>query len=204
MRSGSSRLVQIPTRRHGHEPRRPAGRSGGRPRASTCAGPGERRDPVPWPDGVQGLLEHDLTARRSPTTAGTGPATSVAFGGAERLVLYKSIKDIIVLPDGFVYPEDLENALDHQLKAMIIKTPPAGSRRSSSCLRTTSALRTRYERDQRARTQLRPDRIGGCALSPGEDSRPDHTLKVKRDPVRRWAAAEAHRCRSVGGSIGRG
>ena len=49
---------------------------------------------------------------RSPTTAGTGPATSAISTTSGRLVLSGRSRDMIVLPNGFnVYPEDIENAL---------------------------------------------------------------------------------------------
>ena len=50
--------------------------------------------------------------RRSPRTAGTGPATSAISTRPGRLILSGRSKDMIVLPNGFnVYPEDIENAL---------------------------------------------------------------------------------------------
>ena len=73
-----------------------------------------RGDPVPRPDRVQRLLAATprRPPRRSPRTAGTGPATSAISTTAGRLILSGRTKDIIVLPNGFnVYPEDIENAL---------------------------------------------------------------------------------------------
>ena len=74
---------------------------------------------------------------------------------------------------------------------------PAGSRPSSS----PSTRRSRADRRRRpgidaavkaANATLGPNqRIAGWRLWPGEDFPRTHTLKIKRDPIRRWAAADA-------------
>jgi long-chain acyl-CoA synthetase len=117
---------------------------------------------------------------------------------AGRLVLSGRIKDIIVLPNGFnVYPEDLENALriagirdsvcletqPGRIEAIVLAPPdedPAATR-----ARLDAAVKS-------ANATLGPNqRIAAWRLWPEEDFPRTHTLKVKRDLVRRWAAVEA-------------
>ena len=117
---------------------------------------------------------------------------------AGRLVLSGRKKDIIVLPNGFnVYPEDLENALR------------IAGIRDSVCLETRpgrieaivlapadedpAATRDRIEAAVKAaNATLGPSqRMADWRLWPEEDFPRTHTLKVKRDMVRRWAAVEA-------------
>ena len=120
------------------------------------------------------------------------------FDDAGRLVLSGRIKDIIVLPNGFnVYPEDLENALRIAglKEAVVVETQP-GRIEAVVVLppdEEADALRTRVEGAiKAANARLGPNqRIVGWRLWPGEDFPRTHTLKVKRDPVRRWAAADA-------------
>ena len=115
-----------------------------------------------------------------------------------RLVLSGRIKDIIVLPNGFnVYPEDLENALriaglreaiavetaPGRIEAIVVNDPdePADAFK----VRIDAAVKA-------ANASLGPNqRIAGWRTWPGEDFPRTHTLKVKRDPVRHWAAGDA-------------
>lgn len=116
---------------------------------------------------------------------------------AGRLVLSGRIKDIIVLPNGFnVYPEDIENALriaglrdavvvetqPGRIEAIVLEDPDA----------TPEAFRSRIDASVRAaNAALGPNqRIAGWRAWPAEDFPRTHTLKIKRDPVRHWAASD--------------
>jgi long-chain acyl-CoA synthetase len=126
----------------------------------------------------------------------TGDLGHLDDGG--RLVLSGRIKDIIVLPNGFnVYPEDIENALriaglrdtvvvetkPGRIEAVILADPDA----------EPGAFRTRIETAIKAANgTLGPNqRVAGFRTWPTEDFPRTHTLKIKRDPVRRWAASDA-------------
>ena len=120
------------------------------------------------------------------------------FDDAGRLVLSGRIKDIIVLPNGFnVYPEDIENALRVAgvREAVVVETEPG--RIEAVVLTPTdedpAAFRARIAAAVKtANASLGPNqRIAGWRAWPGEDFPRTHTLKVKRDPVRRWAASDA-------------
>ena len=120
------------------------------------------------------------------------------FDEAGRLILSGRIKDIIVLPNGFnVYPEDLENALRVAglRESVVVETAPGrieavviGDREGSS-----DDQRARLDAAVRAaNASLGPNqRIAGWRIWPEEDFPRTHTLKVKREPVRRWAADDA-------------
>ncbi len=117
---------------------------------------------------------------------------------AGRLVLSGRIKDMIVLPNGFnVYPEDIENALRVAgvREAVVVETEPG--RIEAVVLTPTdedpAAFRARIATAVKtANASLGPNqRIAGWRAWPGEDFPRTHTLKVKRDPVRRWAASDA-------------
>ena len=119
---------------------------------------------------------------------------------AGRLVLSGRTKDRIVLPNGFkVYPEDIENALRIAgiRDAIVVETEPgrieavvllsgAGARDAAAAKRIVdTAVRA-------ANAELGPQqRIAGWRLWPEEDFPRTHTLKIRRDPVRDWAAAPA-------------
>ena len=120
------------------------------------------------------------------------------FDEAGRLILSGRIKDIIVLPNGFnVYPEDLENALRVAglRESVVVETAPGrieavviGDREGSS-----DDQRARLDAAVRAaNASLGPNqRVAGWRIWPEEDFPRTHTLKVKREPVRRWAADDA-------------
>jgi long-chain acyl-CoA synthetase len=115
-----------------------------------------------------------------------------------RLVLSGRIKDMIVLPNGFnVYPEDIENALRiAELRdAVVIETTPGRIEAVALALdgEDPAATRSRVEAAVKAaNATLGPNqRIAGWRLWPGEDFPRTHTLKIKRDPIRRWAAADS-------------
>jgi long-chain acyl-CoA synthetase len=115
-----------------------------------------------------------------------------------RLVLSGRIKDIIVLPNGFnVYPEDIENALRIAGLRDAIAVETAPGRIEAVVLglegEEPDALRERVAAAVKAaNATLGPNqRVAGWRLWPTEDFPRTHTLKIKRDPIRRWAAADA-------------
>jgi long-chain acyl-CoA synthetase len=123
-----------------------------------------------------------------------------------RLVLSGRTKDRIVLPNGFkVYPEDLENALRNAglREAIVVETEPgrieavvldprrapltAGggdTDRSDDEVKATIDAAVRAANDVLGPNQ----RIAGWRFWPDDDFPRTHTLKVKRDPIREWAA----------------
>jgi long-chain acyl-CoA synthetase len=115
-----------------------------------------------------------------------------------RLILSGRIKDIIVLPNGFnVYPEDIENALRIAglRESVVVETAPgrieavvlevADEDPSTTRARVDAAIKA-------ANATLGPNqRVAGWRLWPAEDFPRTHTLKIKRDPIRRWAAVDA-------------
>jgi long-chain acyl-CoA synthetase len=113
-----------------------------------------------------------------------------------RLILSGRIKDMIVLPNGFnVYPEDIENALRiAELRdAVVLETEPGRIEAIVLALdgEDTAATKARVDAAVKAaNATLGPNqRIAGWRLWPDEDFPRTHTLKIKRDPIRRWAAA---------------
>jgi long-chain acyl-CoA synthetase len=120
------------------------------------------------------------------------------FDDAGRLILSGRIKDIIVLPNGFnVYPEDIENALRiAELRdAVVVETEPGKIETVVLALdkEEPAATKTRVEAAVKAaNATLGPNqRIAGWRLWPEPDFPRTHTLKIKRDPIRRWAASDA-------------
>jgi long-chain acyl-CoA synthetase len=115
-----------------------------------------------------------------------------------RLILSGRIKDMIVLPNGFnVYPEDIENALRiAELRdAVVAETAPGRIEAVVLALadEEPAATRARVEAAVKAaNATLGPNqRIADWRLWPSEDFPRTHTLKIKRDPIRRWAASDA-------------
>jgi long-chain acyl-CoA synthetase len=115
-----------------------------------------------------------------------------------RLILSGRIKDMIVLPNGFnVYPEDIENALRiAELRdAIVVETAPGRIEAVVLALadEEPAATRARVEAAVKAaNATLGPNqRIADWRLWPSEDFPRTHTLKIKRDPIRRWAASDA-------------
>ncbi len=115
-----------------------------------------------------------------------------------RLVLSGRIKDIIVLPNGFnVYPEDIENALRvvGLRDAVVVETAPG--RIEAVVLgaegEDEAATRTRVDAAVKAaNATLGPNqRVASWRRWPDEDFPRTHTLKIKRDPIRRWTSTEA-------------
>jgi long-chain acyl-CoA synthetase len=129
---------------------------------------------------------------------------------AGRLVLSGRTKDRIVLPNGFkVYPEDLENALRNagirdsitletapgRIEAIILEAGVDGVPRPDAAAghhQDPAALSARVGAAIReANGVLGPQqRIAGWRLWPEDDFPRTHTLKVKRDLVRDWVAAD--------------
>ena len=133
------------------------------------------------------------------------------FDGQGRLILSGRTKDLIVLPNGFnVYPEDIENALRIAglRDSVVLETRPGRIEAillapSDSPIRQAGALdfdpaappaELRATIDaavKAANASLGPNQhIAGWRLWPESDFPRTHTLKVRRDPVRAWAAAE--------------
>ena len=132
---------------------------------------------------------------------------------AGRLILSGRIKDIIVLPNGFnVYPEDLENALriagirdsviletrPGRIEAIVLApgagvVPSNGGALAFDPALPPAELRATFDTALRAaNATLGPNqRIAGWRLWPEADFPRTHTLKVKRDRVRAWAAVDA-------------
>ncbi|HEU0236457.1 MAG TPA: AMP-binding protein [Candidatus Limnocylindrales bacterium] len=134
---------------------------------------------------------------------------------AGRLILAGRKKDIIVLPNGFnVYPEDLENALriagirdsvivetkPGRIEAVLLAPDTHGmpqggdipARGAQGPGDDPDATRARIDAAVKAaNATLGPNqRIAGWRLWPDEDFPRTHTLKVKRDRVRAWAAVD--------------
>jgi long-chain acyl-CoA synthetase len=115
-----------------------------------------------------------------------------------RLILSGRIKDMIVLPNGFnVYPEDIENALRiAELRdAVVLETEPGRIEAVVLALEGEEAAATKARVDaavKAANATLGPNqRIAGWRMWPDGDFPRTHTLKIKRDPIRRWAATGA-------------
>jgi long-chain acyl-CoA synthetase len=128
-----------------------------------------------------------------------------------RLILSGRKRDMIVLPNGFnVYPEDVENALriagirdsvvletqPGRIEAVILAPTGSAIPQPGEALRFDPAdppleLRARLDAAVKdANGRLGPNqRIAGWRLWPESDFPRTHTLKVRRDQVRRRAAA---------------
>jgi long-chain acyl-CoA synthetase len=133
---------------------------------------------------------------------------------AGHLVLMGRKKDIIVLPSGLnVYPEDIENALrtagvhdavvvetqPGRIEAIVLPpgeaTLPVPGEKSAGpapAIGDVAAVRARIDAAVRAanKTLAVHQRIVAWRLWPDADFPRTHTLKVKRDQVRRWAVVD--------------
>ncbi len=119
-----------------------------------------------------------------------------------RLILSGRTKDRIVLPNGFkVYPEDLENALrvagirdaivvetaPGRIEAVVVLAGVGASDEASAKPIVDAAVRA-------ANATLGPQqRIVGWRVWPEDDFPRTHTLKIRRDPIRAWAAVSSGR-----------
>jgi long-chain acyl-CoA synthetase len=110
-------------------------------------------------------------------------------------------KDIIVLPNGLnVYPEDIENALRMAgvRDSVVVETRPgrieaivlppmassdAGRATDPAAIREATAVAVKAANARLAAHQ----RVAGFRFWPEDDFPRTHTLKVKRDAIRRWA-----------------
>jgi long-chain acyl-CoA synthetase len=120
------------------------------------------------------------------------------FDDEGRLILSGRIKDMIVLPNGFnVYPEDIENALRiAELRdAVVVETAAGRIEAVVLALDSEEPAATKARVDsavKAANATLGPNqKIAGWRLWPTEDFPRTHTLKIKRDPIRRWASTDA-------------
>jgi long-chain acyl-CoA synthetase len=127
-----------------------------------------------------------------------------------RLILMGRTKDIIVLPNGLnVYPEDIENALRVAgvRDSVVVETKPGrieaivlAPNRSSGAGGATDAGLSADTTDtaaireatgaavKAANARLAAhQRVAGFRFWPDDDFPRTHTLKVKRDVIRRWA-----------------
>jgi long-chain acyl-CoA synthetase len=126
----------------------------------------------------------------------TGDIGHLDAGG--RLVLSGRTKDRIVLPNGFkVYPEDMENALRNVgiRDSVVLETRPG---RLEAVVLTDGDGELNEERRTELDTALRAanaslgpnQRMAAWRIWPEPDFPRTHTLKVRRDPVREWAARD--------------
>lgn len=138
------------------------------------------------------------------------------FDATGHLILMGRTKDIIVLPNGLnVYPEDIENALrtaglrdsvvvetrPGRIEAVVLapgshNLPQGGdipARSETAPSLGADEIRQRVnEAVKRANGTLAAhQRVGSWRLWPDSDFPRTHTLKVKRDEVRRWAVVDA-------------
>lgn len=122
---------------------------------------------------------------------------------AGRLVLMGRTKDIIVLPNGLnVYPEDIENALRTAglRDSVVVETSPGRIEAIVLAPRVEPDAEAVAGADVRAAIQAgvktanatlaQHQRVAGFRIWPEDDLPRTHTLKVKRDVVRRWAAVD--------------
>jgi long-chain acyl-CoA synthetase len=126
----------------------------------------------------------------------TGDIGHLDAGG--RLVLSGRTKDRIVLPNGFkVYPEDMENALRNVgiRDSVVLETRPG---RLEAVVLTDGDGELNEERRTELDTALRAanaslgpnQRMAAWRIWPEPDFPRTHTLTVRRDPVREWAARD--------------
>ena len=115
-----------------------------------------------------------------------------------RLILMGRTKDIIVLPNGLnVYPEDIENALrtagvrdsvvvetePGRIEAVVLA--PAGGG-DPAAVRDTTGAAVKIANASLAAHQ----RVAAFRVWPDDDFPRTHTLKIKRNDVRRWVTDE--------------
>ncbi|HEX7473801.1 MAG TPA: AMP-binding protein [Candidatus Limnocylindrales bacterium] len=137
------------------------------------------------------------------------------FDADGRLILMGRNKDIIVLPNGFnVYPEDIENALrvagirdsvvvetrPGRIEAIVLAPGSHGLPQGGDIPATGASdpsadpalVRASIDASVRSANQTLAvhQRVAGWRLWPDADFPRTHTLKVKRDLVRAWAAVE--------------
>jgi long-chain acyl-CoA synthetase len=118
---------------------------------------------------------------------------------AGRLILMGRTKDIIVLPNGMnVYPEDIENALRVAgvRDSVVVETAPGRIEAvvlapREADLEAAGVRESIQAAVKAANTTLAVhQRVAAFRVWPEDDFPRTHTLKVKRDVVRRWAAPD--------------
>ncbi len=124
---------------------------------------------------------------------------------AGRLVLMGRTKDIIVLPNGLnVYPEDIENALrtaglrdsvvvetrPGRIEAVVLAPLPTDASGGAAAATADGADPVQAAVRRANATLASHQRVAATRLWPDDDFPRTHTLKVRRDVVRRWAVAE--------------
>jgi long-chain acyl-CoA synthetase len=122
---------------------------------------------------------------------------------AGRLILMGRTKDIIVLPNGMnVYPEDIENALRTAgvRDSVVVETSPgrieavvlAPQAKADGMSPVDAGVRAHIQAAVKVAnaTLALHQRVAAFRVWPEDDFPRTHTLKVKRDVVRRWAADE--------------
>jgi long-chain acyl-CoA synthetase len=120
-----------------------------------------------------------------------------------RLVLMGRTKDIIVLPNGLnVYPEDIENALRTAglRDSVVVETRPGrieaivlspGEGKGAGATDPDHNREVIQAGVRAANATLAVhQRVAAFRLWPDDDFPRTHTLKVKRDVIRRWAATD--------------
>jgi long-chain acyl-CoA synthetase len=134
------------------------------------------------------------------------------FDAAGHLILMGRTKDIIVLPNGLnVYPEDIENALrtNGLRDSVVLETAPgrieavvlapgasavqqSGDSQGGAAVSDPIALRAQINAAVKAANASLAvhQRVVAWRLWPDADFPRTHTLKVKRDQVRGWAAVD--------------
>jgi long-chain acyl-CoA synthetase len=122
------------------------------------------------------------------------------FDAGGHLILMGRTKDIIVLPNGLnVYPEDIENALRTAgiRDSVVVETEPGRieavvlAHRGHDAADVGDRARIIAEVKAANATLAAHQRVVAWRLWPDEDFPRTHTLKVKRDEVRAWAAVDA-------------
>lgn len=118
---------------------------------------------------------------------------------AGRLILMGRTKDIIVLPNGLnVYPEDIENALRTAglRDSVVVETRPGRIEAVVLARRDTDSEAAGLKESIQAGVKAANaslavhQRVAAFRVWPEDDFPRTHTLKVKRDVVRRWAAID--------------
>jgi long-chain acyl-CoA synthetase len=125
-----------------------------------------------------------------------------------RLILSGRKKDMIVLPNGFnVYPEDIENALriagvrdsvvletkPGRIEAIVVDPRHTALTALDAGHMSDADVRQLFDAAVRAANQAlgANQHIAAWRLWPDADFPRTHTLKVRRDPVRQWAAGDS-------------
>ena len=118
---------------------------------------------------------------------------------AGRLILMGRTKDIIVLPNGLnVYPEDIENALRTAglRDSVVVETRPGRIEAVVLAPRDTDSEAAGLNESIQAGVKAANaslavhQRVAAFRVWPEDDFPRTHTLKVKRDVIRRWAAID--------------